>query len=115
MYFLRLAKLKPVVEEIATEAWSDLTVRLSPADKHQKQLLRCSSFQIAGESVRRVDRVLDVRQGELCWVAGTVYMDMPLKPNILDDISKDVCPLWHKRRSCVHVFLALDFGSSTAR
>jgi DNA polymerase delta subunit 2 len=46
--------------------------------------------QIAGESVRRVERVLDVRQGELCWVAGTVYMDMPLKPNILDDISKDV-------------------------
>lgn len=49
-------------------------------------------YQIAGERVRRVDRVLDVRQGDLCWVAGTVYMDMPLKPNILDDISKDVCP-----------------------
>lgn len=28
--------------------------------------------------------------GELCWVTGTVYIDMPLKPNILDDISKDV-------------------------
>ena len=69
MYFLRLAKLKPAVEQIAEEAWSDI--------------------QIGGEKVRRVDRVLDVRQGELCWVAGTVYMDMPLKPNILDDISKD--------------------------
>ncbi|KAL8730026.1 MAG: hypothetical protein Q9166_004350 [cf. Caloplaca sp. 2 TL-2023] len=69
MYFLRLAKLKPAVEAIADEEWKD--------------------FEIAGEKVRRVDRVLDVRQGELCWVAGTVYMDMPLKPNILDDISKD--------------------------
>lgn len=69
MYFLRLAKLKPAVEQIAEEAWAEI--------------------QIAGEKVRRVDRVLDVRQGELCWVAGTVYMDMPLKPNILDDISKD--------------------------
>ena len=69
MYFLRLAMLKPAVEQIAEEAWSEI--------------------QIAGEKVRRVDRVLDVRQGELCWVAGTVYMDMPLKPNILDDISKD--------------------------
>jgi len=47
--------------------------------------------KIAGDEVHKVDRVLDVRQGELCWVAGTVYMDMPLKPNILDDISKDVC------------------------
>ncbi|KAK4694532.1 DNA polymerase delta subunit 2, partial [Lecanoromycetidae sp. Uapishka_2] len=69
MYFLRLAMLKPAVEEIAAETWGD--------------------FEIGGEKVRRVDRVLDVRQGELCWVAGTVYMDMPLKPNILDDISKD--------------------------
>ncbi|KAL8800619.1 MAG: hypothetical protein Q9200_007193 [Gallowayella weberi] len=69
MYFLRLAKLKPAVEAIADEEWKD--------------------FEIAGEKVHRVDRVLDVRQGELCWVAGTVYMDMPLKPNILDDISKD--------------------------
>jgi DNA polymerase delta subunit 2 len=46
--------------------------------------------QIAGEQARRVERVLDVRQGELCWVTGTVYMDMPLKPNILDDVAKDV-------------------------
>ena len=27
--------------------------------------------------------------GQLCWVTGTIYMDMPLKPNILDDIVKD--------------------------
>ena len=54
------------------------------------QRAHSSISQVAGERVRRVDRVLDVRQGDLCWVAGTVYMDMPLKPNILDDIAKDV-------------------------
>jgi DNA polymerase delta subunit 2 len=27
MYFLRLAKLKPAVEKVATDAWGDLTVR----------------------------------------------------------------------------------------
>ncbi|KAJ5543222.1 DNA polymerase alpha/epsilon subunit B [Penicillium sp. DV-2018c] len=69
MYFVRLAKLKPSVEQVATDAWDGLI--------------------IAGEKVRRVDRVLDVRQGELCWVAGTVYMDLPMKPNILDDLSKE--------------------------
>lgn len=47
---------------------------------------------IGGEEARHVNRVLDVRQGELCWVTGTVYMDMPLKPNILEDVSKDVRP-----------------------
>lgn len=69
MYFLRLAKLKPVIEAIAGEEWDD--------------------FEIAGERAQRVDRVLDVRQGQLCWVVGTIYMDMPLKPNILEDISKE--------------------------
>ena len=69
MYFARLVQLKKPVESIAAEAWSD--------------------FEIAGEVVRKVDRVLDVRQGELCWVAGTIYMEMALKPNILDDIGKD--------------------------
>ena len=43
--------------------------------------------------MRRVDRVLDVRQGELCWVAGTVYMHLPMKPNILEDLSKEVSSL----------------------
>lgn len=69
MYFLRLAKLKPVVEAIAVDEWGE--------------------FEIAGERAQRVERVLDVRQGQLCWVAGTIYMDMPLKPNILEDISKE--------------------------
>ncbi|KAL7817895.1 DNA polymerase alpha/epsilon subunit B domain-containing protein [Trichoderma gracile] len=69
MYFLRLAKIKPAVEEVAAKAWQDT--------------------EIGGERAKRVDRVLDVRQGELCWVAGTVYMDMKLKPNILEDVSKD--------------------------
>ncbi|QVM13637.1 hypothetical protein D8B26_008245 [Coccidioides posadasii str. Silveira] len=69
IYFLRLARLKPAVAEIAAAEWEE--------------------FTIAGENARRVDRVLDVRQGELCWVVGTVYMDLPLKPNILDDISKE--------------------------
>ncbi|KAK1065078.1 DNA polymerase delta small subunit Cdc1 [Friedmanniomyces endolithicus] len=69
MYFARLAQLKPAVEQIASEAWAD--------------------FEIGGETASRKDRVLDVRQGELCWIAGTVYMEMPLKPNVLEDIGKE--------------------------
>ncbi|QDS72826.1 hypothetical protein FKW77_006827 [Venturia effusa] len=69
MYFLRLAMLKPDVERIAHDAWKD--------------------FELGDNQVKPVDRVLDVRQGELCWVVGTVYMEMPLKPNVLDDISKE--------------------------
>ncbi|KAK2748325.1 hypothetical protein FQN57_000983 [Myotisia sp. PD_48] len=69
MYFLRLARLKPVVAEIAKAAWD--------------------GYNLAGERAQRVDRVLDVRQGQLSWVVGTVYMDLPLKPDILKDISQE--------------------------
>ncbi|KAI1632059.1 DNA polymerase delta subunit 2 [Biscogniauxia mediterranea] len=69
MYFLRLTKLKPAVEQIASAAWADTV--------------------IGGEPCKKAERVLDIRQGELCWVSGTVYIDMPLKPDILEDVSKD--------------------------
>lgn len=70
MYFLRLSKLRKAVKQKAHEAWDD--------------------FELGGEKAQYVERVLDVRQGELCWVVGTVYMEMSLKPNVLDDISKEV-------------------------
>jgi DNA polymerase delta subunit 2 len=37
-----------------------------------------------------VPRVLDVEKGQLCYIIGTVYMDMPLKPNVMEDIARDV-------------------------
>lgn len=85
MYFLRLAKLKPVVEQLAAEAWDE--------------------FEIAGEKAQRVERVLDVRQGLLCWVVGTIYMDMGLKPSILDDISKEH---WVAASSLRHSYFSPD-------
>lgn len=69
MYFLRLAKIKPTVDKVAAEAFKDI--------------------EVGGIRAKKVERVLDVRQGELCWVSGTVYMDMPYKPSILDDVSQD--------------------------
>jgi hypothetical protein len=58
-----------------------------------------------------VDRVLDVRQGELCWVIGTVYMEMGLKPNILDDISKEVTHPSHSHPATIaHTHCTLSIG-----
>lgn len=37
-----------------------------------------------------VEKVLEVEKGKLCYIVGTVYMDMPLKPNIIEDIARDV-------------------------
>ncbi len=37
-----------------------------------------------------VEKVLEVVKGKLCYIVGTVYMDMPLKPNIIEDVARDV-------------------------
>lgn len=85
MYFLRLTKIKPAVEEVAAAAW-ERTV-------------------IGDETAKQVERALDVRQGELCWVVGTVYMNLQNKPNILEDVSKD---RWISRPDPVHKYFKED-------
>ncbi|KAF2644178.1 DNA polymeras-like protein subunit delta-2 [Massarina eburnea CBS 473.64] len=69
VYFLRLVQLKNAVKQKAAQAWDN--------------------FELRGKKPKFVDRVLDVRQGELCWMVGTVYMDMASKPNVLDDLSHE--------------------------
>ena len=43
-----------------------------------------------GRTAHHTERILDTRQGDLTWLVGTVYMDMQMKPNILDDIKADL-------------------------
>lgn len=35
-------------------------------------------------------RILNLTRSQLCYIVGTVYMEMPLKPNILEDMARDV-------------------------
>ncbi|KAI6038987.1 DNA polymerase alpha/epsilon subunit B-domain-containing protein [Pisolithus marmoratus] len=66
MYFTRLAMLKQPVIDRASAKWKGLP----------------------GKPVF-VRRVLDVVKSQLCWIIGTIYMDMPLKPNVLEDLGRD--------------------------
>lgn len=34
--------------------------------------------------------MLDVENGKLCYIIGTIYMDMSLKPNVLEDLAREV-------------------------
>ncbi|TFK55281.1 hypothetical protein OE88DRAFT_1674999 [Heliocybe sulcata] len=66
IYFVRLRLLRGAVEKRAHARWKD--VQGSPI---------------------LVPRVLDVLKSRLCYIVGTVYMDMPQKPNVLADIGRD--------------------------
>ncbi|KAA1471233.1 hypothetical protein DENSPDRAFT_819272 [Dentipellis sp. KUC8613] len=69
IYFVRLRALRGFVEKEAKKRWKDV--------------------KGTTEFPKLVPRVLDVVKGELCFVVGTIYMDMPLKPNVLEDVARD--------------------------
>ncbi|KAJ6547330.1 DNA polymerase alpha/epsilon subunit B-domain-containing protein [Mycena capillaripes] len=66
IYFVRLRILRDVVEEKARQRWHGI--------KGNPTL---------------VPKVLEVEKSQLCYIVGTVYMDMPLKPNVMEDIARD--------------------------
>lgn len=35
-------------------------------------------------------RILNLQRSQLCYIVGTIYLDMPLKPNVLEDMARDV-------------------------
>ncbi|KAJ7940876.1 hypothetical protein B0H13DRAFT_2226237 [Mycena leptocephala] len=64
IYFVRLRILRDVVEEKARQRWH--------ASRVSNPIL--------------VPKVLEVVKSQLCYIVGTVYMDMPLKPNVMEDM-----------------------------
>ncbi|KAF8689033.1 Domain present in phytochromes and cGMP-specific phosphodiesterases, partial [Rhizoctonia solani] len=83
IYAARLGQLRPALLENAQKTWG-------------KRKGKHCIFP-------HVPRVLDVVKGQQCYIIGTVYMDMPLKANVLEDIAQDhalaMIPIQSKRTS----------------
>ncbi|KAJ7489934.1 DNA polymerase alpha/epsilon subunit B-domain-containing protein [Mycena galericulata] len=75
IYFIRLRILRDVVEQKASQRWQGIEGKWRP-------------IPIQGNPVL-VPKVLEVEKSTLCYIVGTVYMDMPLKPNVMEDIARD--------------------------
>ena len=84
LYFARLTHLKPVVEQKAREKWGG-----SKGKCHYHKFAPSVSHRCTG-APPLVPRVLDVEKSRLCFIVGTVYLDMPQKPNVLEDVGRDV-------------------------
>lgn len=47
-------------------------------------------MEMDGMKAIQKDRILQVNQGEICWVVGTLYLSMHLKPDVLQDLTREV-------------------------
>lgn len=72
MYQYRLSVLKERVDKNARWKWGDGTKKID------------------GQVVKRKEKILDIISGEMCWVSGTVFLDMSNKQNILQDVENGV-------------------------
>jgi DNA polymerase delta subunit 2 len=83
LYFVRLAQLRKHTIARAKERWKDTTGTFFR--QHGLQ----TSYSFSGNP-KYLPRILEVSKGQLSWIVGTVYKEMPLKDNVLDDLAKEV-------------------------
>lgn len=77
LYQHRLGMLKPRVDREAMTKWGHDTRRVD------------------GQKIQHKHKILDIVSGELCWVLGTVFVEMKHKLKIMQDVEKgtdDVMP-----------------------
>ncbi|KAJ1484577.1 DNA polymerase alpha/epsilon subunit B-domain-containing protein [Baffinella frigidus] len=97
LYFMRLQTLKPDVAAVAAEKWKG-----NPAEKWKGRDLEDAAEKWKGTGAVHVDRILEIPVGQRCFVVGTIYKEMSLKPNILTDITnKDGAPVEAMRKNFV--------------
>lgn len=65
------------------------------------QVLTCSFVEVP----RYVEKVLNTQPGELCYMVGTIYLQMNKKPNVLNDLEDEVIKNKSVDQKCIYVLL----------
>ncbi len=107
LYDYRLAFLKKRILPRAQSRWIDNFDSFSQSQSQPSSQLDLSDAGPSNERERVrmdeppkfVDRILDVRQGDICYIVGNVYCAMPLKPDVLEDLTREVSPLLSRKEN----------------
>lgn len=96
LYDYRLAYLKKRILPRAHSRWITNLHSFSQSQSQPGSELDPSSSSSSARGRMRmedppklVDRILDIRQGEICYVVGNIYCAMPLKPDVLEDLTRE--------------------------
>eukprot|EP01135_Chromosphaera_perkinsii_P003788 Nk52_evm34s255 gene=Nk52_evmTU34s255 len=84
LYYQRLLKMRSCVEEHAKKLWG-------AQSKKRKRKEDFEEEEEEKETSLNVKSLIDVVQGKRCFIIGTVYKEMKLKPNVLDEYERERC------------------------
>jgi hypothetical protein len=90
LYDYRLRRLKHPKGRLvkkATEQWWEGKGASSALMRDSSQSSSQGSLEIKANYVKRI---LDVKQGQICFVIGIVYCSMHLKPDVLEELTREV-------------------------
>lgn len=84
-------------KERAGDSQADDDTQMDVDESQGEETGPASSMSLLHEAhPKMVSRILDVEQGSICYIIGTVYCSMPLKPDVLEDLTREVssplCP-----------------------
>ncbi|CAH6721917.1 DNA polymerase delta small subunit [[Candida] jaroonii] len=72
MYQARLNELKTRVDSRAMKQWGNGTIKRD------------------NKVISKVDKILNITSNQLCWVSGTIFVDLKNKLNIFNDVEKGI-------------------------
>ncbi|CEP14882.1 hypothetical protein [Parasitella parasitica] len=66
MYYIRLLKIRHALSDACNQKWTSLP-----------------------EKPRYIRKILEIQPGELCYMLGTIYLEMPAKPNVMNNLEDE--------------------------
>ncbi|KAI8644698.1 DNA polymerase alpha/epsilon subunit B-domain-containing protein [Parasitella parasitica] len=66
MYYIRLLKIRQALSDACELKWASLP-----------------------EKPRYIHKILEIQPGELCYMLGTIYLEMPAKPNVMNSLEDE--------------------------
>ncbi len=88
MYYIRLTLLREAILKSAKQRWSALAGTLKV--KENLQICIQLFLYVRVEKPRHISKILDIQAGQLCYMFGTIYLEMSSKPNVMKHLEDEV-------------------------
>lgn len=114
LYYIRLVKLREAALKAAHQRWGSIPGKETKKTLFHSTFSTYPSFFLL-EKPTYTAKILDIKPGELCYMLGTLYLEMPSKPNVMNNL-EDEASIYisiHYISRCSHTMYLSELHHST--